>query len=164
MRKTIGFICYVLGGAAGVLAVQLLIGCELLSAFSKFENQRDDFWGFVLVTDGHHRAYPSGYLVHLLRDVFVMLWAFIIIRLGREQFVYRTKTRTDRVELVTCPGCDKKTYADGYCRFCGFNLVTHKPASDGGLAMPIWKVSVLAYSGVSVVLLIINLLFNLNSR
>ena len=47
MRKSIGSICYVLGGAAGVLALQLLIGCELLSAFSKFENQRYDFWGFL---------------------------------------------------------------------------------------------------------------------
>lgn len=160
MRKTVGSICYVLGGAAGVLALQLLIGCELLAAFSKVENQRYEFWSFVFVTDGHHRAYPNGYLVHLLRDLFVMLFAFVIIRLGREQFVYRKRTRTDKVELMTCPGCNKKTYADAYCRFCGFNLITHKPASDAGLAMPIWKVSVLAYSGISVFLLIINLLFS----
>ena len=136
MRKSIGSICYVLGGAAGVLALQLLIGCELLAAFSKFENQRYEFWNFVLVTDGHHLAYPNGYLVHFLRDLFVAVCAFLIIRLGREQFVYRKKTRTDKVELVTCPGCDKKTYADAYCRFCGFNLITHKPASDGVLQCP----------------------------
>jgi len=164
MRKTIGSVCYVLGGAAGVLALQLLISCELLSAFSKVENQRYDFSSFVFVTDGHHLAYPNGYLVHLLRDLFVAFWAVVIIRLGREQFVYRKKTRTDKVEMVTCPGCDKKTYPDAYCRFCGFNLITHKPAMDGGLSLSVWKVSVLAYSGVSVVLLIINLLFNSNSR
>ncbi len=161
MRKTIGSICYVLGAAAGVLALQLLIRCELLSAFSKGEHQPYDFSSFVFVTNGQHHAYPSGYLVHLLRDIFVMLWALIIIRLGRQQFVYRKKTRTDKVELVTCPGCDKKTYDDVYCRFCGFNLITHKPASEGDLAMPIWKVSVLAYAGVSLVLLIINLLFRI---
>jgi len=159
MRKSIGFVCYVLGGVGGVLALQLLIGCELLSAFSKVENQRYDFWNFVLVTDGHHLAYPNGYLVHLLRDLFVAFWAVLIIRLGREQFVYRRKTRTDKVELVNCPGCDKKTYAEAYCRFCGFNLITHKPASDS-VVLSVWKVFVLAYSGVSVVLLIINLLFS----
>ena len=161
MRKSIGFICYVLGALGGVLALQLLIRCELLSAFSsKVENQRLDFWTFVLVTDGHHLAYPNGYLVHFLRDFFVAIWAVLIIRLGREQFVYRRKTRTDKVELVNCPGCDKKTYSEAYCRFCGFNLITHKPAPDGAIDLPIWKVSVLAYSGISVLLLIINLLFS----
>ena len=160
MRKTIGSICYVVGGVAGVLAVQLLIGCELLAAFSKYENQRYEFWSFVFIPDGHHLAYPSGYWVHLLRDFFVMLFAFVIIRVGRQQFVHQKKTRMDKVELVTCPGCDKKTYADAYCRFCGFNLITHIPARDAGLAMPIWKVSVLAYSGVSLFLIIINVLFS----
>ena len=159
MRKSIGSICYILGGIGGVVALQLLIGCELLSAFSKFENQRYDFWNYVLVTDGHHLAYPNGYLVHILRDLFVAFWAVVIIRLGREQFVYRRKTRTDKVEMVSCPGCDKKTYADAYCRFCGFNLITYKPASDSGVWMSVWKVSVLAYSGISAVLLIINLFF-----
>jgi hypothetical protein len=95
-----------------------------------------------------------------LRDLFVAIWAVLIIRLGREQFVYRRKTRTDKVELVNCPGCDKKTYSEAYCRFCGFNLITHKPAPDGAIDLPIWKVSVLAYSGISVLLLIINLLFS----
>jgi hypothetical protein len=160
MRKSIGFICYVLGGLGGVLALQLLIRCELLSAFSKVENQRYDFWNFVLVTDGHHLAYPNGYLVHFLRDLSVAVWAVLIIRLGREQFVYRRKTRTDKVELVNCPGCDRKTYSEAYCRFCGFNLITHKPAPDGAIDLPIWKVSVLAYSGISLLLLIINLLFS----
>jgi len=159
MRKSIGSICYVLGGAAGVLALQLLIGCELLAAFSKVENERHEFWEFLLVTDGHHLAYPNGYLVHFLRDLSVAGFAFVIVRLGREQFVYRKRTRTEKVELITCPGCDKKTYADAYCRFCGFNLITHKPASEG-LALPIWKISVLAYSGVAILLLIINLLFS----
>jgi hypothetical protein len=159
MRKSIGSICYVLGGMGSVVALQLLIGCELLSAFSQFENQRYDFWSFVLVTDGHHLAYPNGYLVHILRDLFVAMWAVLIIRLGREQFVYRSKTRTEKVEMVSCPGCDKKTYADAYCRFCGFNLITYKPAGDSAVWMPVWKVSVLAYSGISLVLLIINLFF-----
>ncbi|MGH9425658.1 MAG: hypothetical protein ACRD2L_05045 [Terriglobia bacterium] len=158
MRKTIGAICYVLGGAGGVLALQLLIGCELLGIFSRVENQRYEFWSFILVTNGHHLAYPNGYVVHLLRDFFVMLLAFLIIWSGRAQFVYRARSRTDKVELITCPGCNKKTYAEAYCRFCGFNLITHKPAGDRGLAMPVWKVSVLAYTGVSVLLLIINLL------
>jgi len=143
-----------------VLVLQLLIGCELLAAFSKVENQRFEFWDFMLVTDGHHRAYPNGYMVHLVRDFFVMLFAFLIIQLGRQQFVYRRKTRTAKVEMVACPGCDKKTYADAYCRFCGFNLVTHKPSREGASSLPVWQVSVLAYSGASVVLLIINLLFS----
>jgi hypothetical protein len=108
MRKTIGSICYGLGGLAGVLAVQLLVGCELLAAFSKVENQRYEFWSFVLVTDGHHRAYPNGYLVHLLRDLFIMLFAFAVIRLGRQQFVYRKKTRMDKVELMTCLGVTRR--------------------------------------------------------
>jgi hypothetical protein len=159
MRRAIGFVCYLLGGASVVLAFQLLIGCELLSAFSKVENQRYDFWDFIFVANGHHRAYPNGFLVHLARDIFVALWAAVIIRLGRQQFVYRKKTRAaDKIALVTCPGCEKKTYADAYCRFCGFNLITHKPSSDAPGTLPLWKVSVLAYSGVSVLLLIINLL------
>jgi hypothetical protein len=37
----IHLLCF--GGAAAVLALQLLIGCELFSAFSKVENQRHDF-------------------------------------------------------------------------------------------------------------------------
>ncbi len=160
MRKLIGVICYVLGGAAGVLALQLLISCELLSGFSRVENQRYDFWDFVLITNGHHLAYPNGYLVHLLRDLFVMVWAVVVIRFGREQFVYRSKTRSDKVELVNCPDCGKKTYADAFCRFCGFNLITHKPATDNRAWLPVWKVSVLAYCGISVVLLLINLLFS----
>ncbi len=160
MRKLIGVICYVLGGAGGVLALQLLISCELLSAFGKVENQRYDFWDFVLVTNGRHLAYPNGYLVHVLRDLFTAIWALIIIRLGREQFVYRRKTRTDKVELVSCPECGKKTYADAFCRFCGFNLITHKPAADDRAWLPVWKVSILAYCGVSVVLLLINLFFS----
>jgi len=164
MRKTIGTICYLLGGAAGVLALQLLIGCELLSAFSQTENQRLDFWSFVFVTDGHHSAYPGGYFVHLLRDVFLVVWALIIVKLGRDQFVHRKSTRTEKVELVTCPGCEKKTYSDAYCRFCGFNLITHERASNGDVSLPVWKVSVLAYSGVSIVLLILNLLQHLNGR
>ena len=162
MRKSIGFICYAFGGLGGVLALQLLIGCELVSAFiSRVEGgQRYDFWNFVLVTNGHHLAYPNGYLVHLLRDFFIAVWAVAIIWFGHEQFVYRRKTRTEKVELVNCPGCDKKTYPEAYCRFCGFNLITHKPAPDGAIGLPVWKVSVLAYSGVSVLLLIINLLFS----
>lgn len=160
MRKLIGVICYVVGGIGAVLALQLLIGCELLSAFSKFENQRHDFWAHVLVTDGHHLAYPNGYLVHILRDLFVATWAVVIIRLGRDQFVYRSKTRTDKVELVNCPDCGKKTYADAFCRFCGFNLITHKSAVDDRAWLPVWKVSILAYCGLSVVLLLINLFFS----
>lgn len=160
MRKTIGAICYAVGGAAGVLALRLLIGCEVIEAFGKVENQRYDLWTFVSITDGHHLGYPGGYFVHLLRDLFVALAAVVVIRLGREQFVFRQKTRTDKIEMVNCPGCDKKTYAEAYCRFCGFNLVTHKPASDGRVWPPVWKVSVLAYSGVSLVLLIINFLFS----
>lgn len=160
MRKTIGAICYVLGGTAGVLALQLLIGCEVLSAFGKVRDQRYDFWSFVFVTDGQHLAYSHGYLIHLLRDLVVAFSAVLIIQLGRQQFVYKQKTRTEKVELVRCPGCDKKTYADAYCRFCGFNLVTHKPAGEIGLWLPVWQVSVLAYSGVSVVLFIINLLLS----
>ncbi|MCI0621074.1 MAG: hypothetical protein L0387_05280 [Acidobacteria bacterium] len=158
MRKTIGSILYVLGGAAGVLAVRLVISCELLASFSKVENLQYDFWSFVFVTDGHHRAYPNGYIVHLLRDLFLLVWGFLIIRLGREQFTFKKKTRTEKIEMVACPGCNKKTYADAYCRFCGFNLITHKPARQERAPLPFWQLSVLAYSGVSVLLLIVNLL------
>jgi hypothetical protein len=160
MRKLLGVICYVLGGACGVLALQLLISCEILSGFSKVENQRYDLSDFLLITNGHHLAYPNGYLVHLLRDLFVAVCAVVIIRIGREQFLYRNKTRTDKVELVNCPACGKKTYADAFCRFCGFNLITHKPTTDEGAWLPVWKVSILAYCGISVVLLLINLLLS----
>jgi hypothetical protein len=160
MRKLIGVICYVLGGACGVLALQLLLSCEILASFSRVENLRYDFWDFVLITNGHHLAYPNGYLVHLLRDLFVAVWAVVIIRVGREQFLYRSKTRTEKVELVNCPDCGKKTYTDAFCRFCGFNLITHRPTTDEAAWVPVWKVSLLAYCGISVVLLIINLLFS----
>jgi len=159
MRKLIGVICYVLGGASGVLALHILISCEILSGIRKLETERYGFWDFVLITNGHHLGYPNGYLVHFLRDLFVATWAVIIIRVGREQFVYRSKTRTDKVQLVNCPDCGKKTYTDAFCRFCGFNLITHKPAADVRPWPSVWKVSILAYFGLAVILLLINLFF-----
>jgi len=160
MRKTIGILYYFLGGAALVLLSQLLIRCEGLGAFSKFENQNYDFWSFVSVTDGHHLAYPNGYAIHLLRDFVVALWAVLIIQAGRKHFAYRKRARTEKIKLTTCPGCSRSTYAEAYCRYCGFNLVTNKPAIKSGFSLPLWKVSVLAYAGISVVLLIINLLLS----
>ena len=92
-----------------MLVFQLLIGCELLAAlFSKAENQRYEFLDFMIVTDGHHLAYPNGYIVHLFRDFFIMLFALLIIQLGRQQFVYRRKTRTAKVEMVACPAVTKR--------------------------------------------------------
>jgi hypothetical protein len=158
MRKVFGWICYILGSAAAVWALQLIISCEVLSAISATENQRLGFWDFVLVSSGHHKAYPNGYFIHSLRDLLMLGWGALIIGLGREQFTFKPKTRTDKVIMVKCPECQKKTYADAYCRFCGFNLVTQQPSREAYETMPVWKVSLLAYSGVSAVLLLLNLL------
>ncbi|MBM3802426.1 MAG: hypothetical protein FJW26_08985 [Acidimicrobiia bacterium] len=159
MRRALGSICYVVGGAGIVLVLQLLIRCELMAAFSEVENNRYDLWSFLFITDGHHLAYPNGYLVHALRDALVTVGAVVIVAFGRRQFLYRKKRQADKIELVACPGCHKKTYADAYCRFCGYNLVTHMPAS-ASFGLPFWKLSLLAYGGVSVVLLIVNLLLS----
>lgn len=160
MRKAFGWICYAVGGAAAVCALQLIISCELLSVVNSGENLRYEFWDFIFVSSGQHKAYPNGYMIHALRDLFILGWAVLIIGFGREQFTLKEKTRTDTVTLVTCPECEKKTYADAYCRFCGFNLVTHthQPSFEEPAALSIWKLSLLAYSSVSVLLLILNLL------
>ena len=159
MRKTIGIFYYLLGGAALVLLSQLLIRCEGMGAFSKFENQSYDFWSFVVVTDGHHLAYPNGYAIHLLRDFVVAIWAVLVIQAGRKHFASRKRARTEKIKLITCPGCRRSTYAEAFCRYCGFNLVTNNPV-ERGFSLALWKVSVLAYAGISVVLLIINLLLS----
>jgi hypothetical protein len=157
MRKLAGGICYAVGGAAAVLGVQLIIGCDLLGMLNEADDRRLGFWDFLFVTSGHHRAHPNGYLLHLMRDLFVLGWAFLVIRVGREQFTFKEKTRKDGVEMVTCPACHKKTYPDAYCRFCGFNLVTHQSYRQNLGLWPVWKVSLIAYSGISLFLLILNL-------
>jgi hypothetical protein len=158
MRKLAGWICYAVGGAAALLGVQLVVGCELLGMLNEADDRRLGFWDFLFVTSGHHRAYPNGYLVHLMRDLFVLAWAFLVIRVGREQFTFRESTRRERPEMVTCPECHKKTYPDAYCRFCGFNLVTHQPSLEDIRLWPVWKLSLIAYSGISLFLLVLNLM------
>jgi hypothetical protein len=157
MRKVIGWICYALGAFLGVVGLQLLIQCELLSAFNQVENFRFDFGEFLLVTSGHHRAYNNGLWVHLARDLFLLGWALVIIRAGRQQFAFRARTRARKGEMVACPQCQKITYRDAYCRFCGCNLVTYRPSRQALRRWPVWQLTLLAYSGVSLFLLILNL-------
>lgn len=157
MRKTFGCICYVVGALAAVLALQLIITCEIVSAFRRDEYLQFEFWDFLLVTSGHHKAYPNGFWVHLGRDLFILGWALFLIRLGHQQFIFKPRVRKPKAEMVTCPECHKKTYAEAYCRFCGFNLVTCQPSAQAARWWPVWKVSLLAYSALSVLLLIMNL-------
>ncbi len=158
IRKALGWICYAAGGAAAVWVLQLIISCEILSIINDVENVRYQFWDFIFVSSGHHNAYPSGYLIHVMRDLLVLGWAALIITLGHDQFTAKESTRTERVVMLTCPRCRKKTYADAYCRFCGFNLITHQPSPVEPPALSVAKLSVLVYSGVSAVLLLLNLL------
>jgi len=157
MRKVIGWICYIFGAVGAVLALQLFIRCELLSAFDKIENLRLDLQEFLYVSSGHHRAYPNGYWVHMMRDTFILGWSLLVIRIGRQQFEYKEETRAKKSSMITCPDCGKKTYPDAYCRFCGFNLVTQQASPERPLAWPVWKVSLIAYSGISLFLLFCNI-------
>jgi hypothetical protein len=160
MRKIAGWICYLVGAGGGVVALQLIIQCELISVFnfSKVENRRFDFWEFILLTSGHHTAYPNGYLVHLMRDLFLLCCAVLVIKIGRDQFAFKESTRTEKIEMVTCPECHKQTYPDAYCRFCGFNLITHQPSRQSPASWPMWKVTLLAYGALSLFLLSLNLM------
>ncbi len=146
-----------MGGGAVIYSLQLVINCELLSAFNRAQDYRFDFWQFIYHTSGHHDAYPRGYIIHWIRDVSVCVWGVVVIRLGREQFVLKRERPAAKAETMTCPGCKRKTFADAYCRFCGFNLVTYEPSREGPVFLPIWKVTLLAYAGLSIVLLILNL-------
>ncbi len=157
MRKILGWSCYLVGAICGVWALQMLISCELLAAFSRVENHRYDLWHFLFVS-GHHRAYPNGYLVHVLRDLFLFGCSALIIKLGREQFSIKEKTRAEKTDMVSCPGCHRATYPDAYCRFCGYNLITNQPTKEASIPVPFWKISLLAYGSVSVILVLINLL------
>ena len=159
MRKITGWICYFVGGLTVIGGLQIVIACELLAAFKNVPKLQLGFWDFLFVSSGLHHAFPNGYVIHLMRDLFVLGWALLIIGVGREQFNVKPKTRADKTELVTCPECKKKTYSNAYCRFCGFNLVTHESlGGEDSHPWPIWQVSLLAYCGVSILLLILNLI------
>jgi hypothetical protein len=158
MRKVLGWFLYIFGGGMTILSLQLMINCELIGAFREGKGTVLEFSQFLYQTSVEHNAYPNGYLIHWLRDIFLFLFGILVIRLGREQFVQVQKALEQRVDIVTCPGCGRKTYADAYCRLCGFNLVTYQPSREAPVFMPIWKLSLLAYSGLSLLLLIFNLL------
>ena len=158
MRKFLGSLCYLIGGVGIIWALQLVISCEIISAISREENLRFDFWDFILIANGHHNAYSSGYIVHVMRDLFILGSSIIVIGLGREQFVFKKSLHKETLHLVICPHCRKKTFSDAYCRFCGFNLITLEPSAEVKPMLPVWQMALFAYSGVSLLLVIINLL------
>lgn len=141
-----------------IFALQLAINCEIIAVLNATPvYYKLDFWDFLYIRSGHHSCYPNGYLVHWGRDLVMLLWGILVIRLGREQFMIKPEKPVEKAEVVVCPGCQRKTFDDAYCRFCGFNLVTYQPSLEGRLAIPPWKMSVLAYSGLSLALLLLNL-------
>lgn len=158
MRKAIGWICYVIGGGIVIFSLQLAINCEIIGAFGKEENYSFDFWQFLYHVSGHHRAYPYGYSVHWMRDILLFLMGVFIIRLGREQFVYKRGLPADKDHSVQCPGCNRQTAPEAYCRYCGYNLVTSQPSFHIPPSYPFWKMALIAYAGLSLFLLVLNLL------
>jgi hypothetical protein len=156
MRTLVGWICYASGAVAAVLAIQLFLSCELIAAFNRVENLRFDFWDYLFFASGHHGAYPNGYLIHVMRDLAMLVSALALFRIGKEQFESKKRNESPKLEMISCPGCRKKTYADAYCRFCGFNLITNQPTLERRELWPVWKVSLLAYACISFFLLILN--------
>jgi len=157
MRKVIGWIYYLAGGGIAIFAAQLVIKCEAVGLFGLEENYTFDLWEFLCHTSGHHRAYPQGYLIHWIRDISLFLIGILLIHWGREQYVEKRKMLLEKTPMIVCPGCKRKTYAEAYCRFCGFNLVTHQPSQEMPVFMPVWKLSLLAYTALSLFLLLLNL-------
>jgi hypothetical protein len=158
MRKAIGWICYIVGGAMTILSLQLMINCEFIGAYRREKDITMDVWQYLYETSGNHHAHPNGVVLHWTRDIFLFLLGSFIIRLGREFFVQRRKAQAEKTEMVVCPACGGKTFADAYCRFCGFNLVTLQASEDYFTSTPAWKLSLLAYTGLSLLLLILNLI------
>ena len=136
----------------------MAISCEILGAFGREENFSFDFWQFLYHVSGHHRAYQYGYALHWLRDIFLFLMGAFIIRLGREQFVRKRALPVDKDLSIRCPGCNRQTPPEAYCRYCGFNLVTLQPSFQIPASVPFWKMALIAYVGLSFFLLILNLI------
>jgi len=158
VRRVLGWFCYFVGGALAILSLQLAIECEIIAnVVGQPDNYTYDFWGFLNQTSGHHRTFPYGYLIHWSRDVFIFLVGVLIIRMGREQFMRRREILSQKTQMVTCPDCRRKTFADAYCRFCGFNLIDLEPSREMPAFMPVWKVALLSYSVLSLVLTVLNI-------
>ncbi|MFN8007646.1 MAG: hypothetical protein U0V70_11585 [Terriglobia bacterium] len=159
MRKIIGWMCYLVGAGLTVLALQIFVNCDVIRIFARSSNILTmPFWEFILQSSGQHQAYPNGYFVHLIRDIGLLGLGILIIIMGRENLVFKDFSLKKKVPMVVCPECRRKTYADAYCRFCGFNLVTLQPTAESPTPMAFWKVSLYSYLTVSVVLIVINLL------
>lgn len=158
MRKIVGWVCYVTGACITVLSLQILINCELLGVFKQSINLNMTFWQYVLQSSGQHLSYPNGYFVHLVRDLTLLGIGILVIIVGRENFVFKEFSIPKNVTMVSCPECHRKTYADAYCRFCGFNLVTLQPSRENAVPMPFWKVSLYSYVVISALLVVMNLL------
>jgi len=158
MRKAVGWICYIVGGAMTILALQLMINCEFIGAYRREKDTTMDVWQYLYQTSGNHHAHANGTFLHWTRDIFLFLFGSLIIRLGRELFVQKRKAQAEKKEMVVCPACGSKTFADAYCRFCGFSLFTLQSSEDYVISTPVWRLSLLAYTGLSLLLLILNLL------
>lgn len=158
MRRAIGWFCYSVGGGMSILSLQLMINCEFIGAYRVQKDATMDLWQFLYQTSGNHHAHRNGALLHWTRDILLVLLGSLIIRLGREFFVEKRKSQSDKTEMVFCPACGGKTFADAYCRFCGFNLVTFQPADDYLNLAPAWKLSLVVYTLLSLFLLIVNLI------
>ena len=156
MRKIFGWICYLVGACIIVLSLQIFINCELIGVFSRSDSLNMMFWQYIFQSSGQHSAYPSGYFVHLVRDLMLLGVGALIIIVGHENFIFKEISVAKNVAMVDCPACRRKTYADAYCRFCGFNLVTLEPSREGTLPMPFWKVSLYSYVTVSIFLVVMN--------
>src|SRR4249920_724637 len=130
MRRAIGWFCYIVGGGISIFSLQLMINCEFIGAYRRQKDATMDLWQFLYHTSGNHNAHRNGAFLHWTRDILLVLLGSLIIRLGRELFVEKRKSQSDKTEMVLCPACGGKTFADAYCRFCGFNLVALQPADD----------------------------------
>jgi len=158
MRKIIGGIYYLVGAFIIIVSLQIFINCDLIGVFSRTENMSLTFSQFLFQSSGHHLSYPNGYFVHLVRDLTLLGVGILVIIVGRENFVFKEFSVPKNVTMIPCPECHRKTYADAYCRFCGFNLVTLQPTKENAVPMPFWKVSLYSYVVISVLLVVMNLL------
>ncbi len=156
MRKIVGWFCYLVGAGIIVLTLQIFINCDLIGVFNRSDNLSMVFWPYIFQSSGHHSAYPNGYFIHLVRDLMLLGMGTMFIIVGHENFVFKEISVAKNVAMVDCPECRRKTYADAYCRFCGFNLVTLEPSREGALPMPFWKVSLYSYVTVSIFLVVMN--------
>jgi lipid-A-disaccharide synthase-like uncharacterized protein len=158
MRKIIGGVYYLVGAFIIIVSLQIFINCDLIGVFSPSENMSLTFSQFLFQSSGHHLSYPNGYLIHLVRDLILFGFGALIIIVGHENFLFKEYSVTKNVSMLTCPQCHRKTYADAYCRFCGFNLITLQASRESILPVPFWKVSLFSYIAVSVFLVVMNLL------